>query len=363
MGTNNIPLLTRDGAFGNRCINDAAAARYIKTCKESYLDSIFNKEDFENLIEQDFEGDIIEPKYFVPIIPLLVINGSVGVSTGFAQKILPRNPTEVIKYIEGKLQNKKVRCDLSPYFVGYKGTIKHIEGSSYLICGNLNKITNIKYEIDEIPHDYDLNKYVKILDQLVENKKIRKYQDFSNGNVFKFTILLPQDSPYINDQESFIRDLKLNRPITENYTSIDDDNTIQEYQNIEQILDQYIDIRLKYYQKRKDTTMRNMLNQLKMLCSKYVFVKEIIEGNIEIKKKTYKQIEDQLVKNEKIVKINDSYDYLLRIPLYSITEEKYISLSKEIQDLGDQYKKLTNTSINDIWLKDLNVLKKQIGNL
>ena len=173
-GTNNLPLLARAGTFGNRCIPDAAAPRYIKTCKEKYVDDLFDPLDYENLIEQNFEGSKIEPKYFVPILPMIVINGSIGLSTGFAQKIFPHDPREVIKYIENKLNNKQVQCNLNPYFYGYTGTIKPGEElGSYYFCGVLKKITNVKYEITEIPPTYNLNSYIKILDQLVDEKKIK----------------------------------------------------------------------------------------------------------------------------------------------------------------------------------------------
>jgi len=84
VGTNNIPFIQRDGAFGTRHKPAAAAPRYIKTRKEDYLDKIYMKEDYPVLISQQFEGYNIEPRYFVPSIPMLLINGSEGLSTGFA---------------------------------------------------------------------------------------------------------------------------------------------------------------------------------------------------------------------------------------------------------------------------------------
>ena len=116
VGTNNIPLFQRKGNFGTRLIPEASADRYIFTCKEKYLDNIFNEEDNSNLISQIFEGDEIEPKFFIPIIPMLLVNGSLGLTTGFSQKILPRDPKELIKWIMCKLSGKKFTGKLLPYF-------------------------------------------------------------------------------------------------------------------------------------------------------------------------------------------------------------------------------------------------------
>ena len=115
-GSNNIPLLKREGAFGTRLIHAAAAGRYIFTCKEDYLDKIFKKEDEAVLIEQVFEGETIEPKYYVPILPMLLVNGSIGLTTGFTQKILQHNPKDLIAYIEAKLSGKTPKKTIKPWF-------------------------------------------------------------------------------------------------------------------------------------------------------------------------------------------------------------------------------------------------------
>ena len=123
VGANNIPFIKRDGNFGTRHKPAAAAPRYIKTRKEDYLDKLYMKDDYPILISQQFEGINIEPRYFMPIIPMLLINGSEGISSGFAQKILPRDPktiiSELTKILKGtkKLENVKLG---SPYWKGFK---------------------------------------------------------------------------------------------------------------------------------------------------------------------------------------------------------------------------------------------------
>ena len=124
-GSNNVPLLKREGSFGTRLIPAAAAGRYIFTCKEDYLDKIFRKEDEPILIEQMFEGEKIEPKFYVPVIPLLIINGNIGLTTGFSQRILQRNPLDAIAYIEAKLNGKDTsKIELKPWFRGFVGDVE-----------------------------------------------------------------------------------------------------------------------------------------------------------------------------------------------------------------------------------------------
>ena len=98
-GTNNLPLLFKKGNFGTRLSNEASASRYIFARKSDNLDTLFVKDDNSILVEQYFEGSKIEPKFYVPSLPILLINGSEGISSGFAQKILTRDVKEIKKYL------------------------------------------------------------------------------------------------------------------------------------------------------------------------------------------------------------------------------------------------------------------------
>ena len=117
-----------EGNFGSRFTQSSAAPRYIFSAGEEIFFKLFNLYDNNILKNQTFEGSKIEPVFYVPSLPLLLINGSEGLSTGFAQKILPRNPENIIKLLEYKLTGKKISKEeidklLVPYYKGFRGTI------------------------------------------------------------------------------------------------------------------------------------------------------------------------------------------------------------------------------------------------
>ena len=362
-GANNLPLLQREGAFGSRLIPEAAAPRYIFTCKESYLDKIFRSEDEKILIQQVFEGDVIEPKYYVPVIPLLVVNGSRGITTGFSQKILPRDIDEVINYLECKLTGKKFKGKLFPSFNGFKGNItkntSKDNNASFYIVGKYNKINANKIEITEVPIDYTLEMYLKELDKLEAAKKIKDYHDFSENSEFKIEVTFwrNQDQGLSIDSKNLLTELKLVDPVTENYTSMDENNKVIEYKSIFEIIDSYYDVRLQYYDKRKKYLIKTLTNKILESYSKYLFIKGVIEKSIIISNKSDEDITKQLEKIDKIIKIDDSYNYLLNMPMKSITKVHYEKLKEAIKAMKDELINLKNKKIEDMWLDDLSELK------
>lgn len=358
-GTNNIPLLKRKGAFGTRTIQDAAADRYIFTCMEDVITKIFMQEDTPNLQEQIFEGDVIEPKCYVPIIPMLLVNGAIGLTTGFSQKILSRDPKELIKWIKAKLSNKKFNGKLLPYFKGFKGSVVENENeSSYTILGAFQKVSGNKIEIYDVPIGYDLQSYLNALDKLVEQKKIKDYEDLSEGNDFHIIVTFWRNQGLDIDKCDIIQELKLSKSVTESYTSLNEDNKVVEYKNVEELLEAFYKVRYEYYQKRIDYQIKRITDTLILNASKYTFIKGIIDGTIVINNKSDDAIYSQLDKIDAIKRIDDSYSYLLNIPCSQLTKEKYQKLKEQIKEDKTKLQEAKKMTVEELWNHDLDELLK-----
>ena len=366
VGTNNIPLLKRKGNFGSRLIPEASADRYIFTCKEDYLDLIFNPDDNALLIQQEFEGSIIEPKYYVPIIPMLLVNGSLGLTTGFSQKILPRNPKELVKWIQCKLEGKKFTGKLLPYYKGFKGTIKQLEINMFEIIGKYEKIGSNRIEITDIPcgpgiSGYgSLNAYLSVLDKLVDEKKIKDYTDLSETNDYKIQVTFYRNQGLDIDTCDIIKELKLSKTVTECYTSLNENNKVVEYNTIFEILEDYYKVRFEYYEKRKSLQLEKLKETIIKDVSKYTFIKAVIDEEVNLKNKSYEQIEKQLLKIKNIVKINDSFDYLLNMSFASITKEHYLKLKEQLSQMKVKLNELKSIKAQDLWQSDLNKVSKYL---
>lgn len=347
-GTNNIPLLQKFGNFGTRCIQEASAPRYIFARGSDELFDLFK--DSEILEQQYFEGSRIEPKFYTPTLPMLLVNGSEGVSSGFAQKILPRNPENLKKYILEKLSGKEPSEELlNPYAKNFKGNFrKDVETpNKWYIEGVVEHVKNNEYLITEIPFTYDLKTYTNVLDDLVESKAIIRYSSESDGeNILRFRVTLPKG---VND--SLITRLKLYKIVNENYTAIDENLKVREFKSAKEIIDYYIYIKLKFLQKRKTYIIEKLNKDFKILENKLRFLKMYISKELSITDKSKSELEIELEK------LNfdkfDGYSYLISMPIYSLTTDKIKELEISIEKLKKEIETVTKTSIEQMWRKDL----------
>jgi len=343
-GTNNVPFLVPEGHFGDRLSSESAASRYIYTYMQPYIRDIYKEEDDAILEEQSFEGQKIEYKYYVPIVPMILINGSEGVSTGFAQKILPRNLRDIINYIKGK------KVKLNPFFKGFKGTIRAYE-NGWELLGKFERVGRTKIIISELPIGYELKSYLKVLNDLEERKIIRNFKDKSQNGEFLFELNVSSEFNKLDDEE-IIKKLKLSKKVAENFTSIDENNKIIEFKNEYELIDKYIEVRLDFYQKRKDYLLKNYKEEMDYLLDRTKFIKSIIDEKLIVNKRSKKDILEQC----KNLNIKYPEDHL-KMNLYNLTEEKIEELKLKIRELQKKFEGLKNKEPKEIWIEELNKIK------
>jgi len=357
-GSNNIPLLTREGNFGTRFEPEASANRYIFTAQEKIFDKLFNKEDNAVLIQQEFEGTNIEPRFFVPTLPLILINGSEGIATGFAQKVLPRNPEVIKEYIKVYLRNEEAYANdvpifetpaLTPWYNGFNGIIENGEkNNQYIIKGTFERTSGTRLTITELPIGYNLTSYTKVLDDLEDKKVIRSYTDLSVEDTFKFEIVMDSKS-LKNDDEWVLNRLKLTKSVTENFTVMDENNRVVVYDCPEKVINHYIRVKLEYLEKRKQYLIQKTKEDLLILASKYLFIKGVTDGEIIINKKKKQEIVSQIEPIQKIIIVEGDYNYLLNMPIYSLTEEKMEDLLTKIRVSNTALKEIQDEEITTTW--------------
>jgi len=347
-GANNVNLLIGDGNFGKRFVQEASASRYISAKLNPIMREIFVKDDDDILEHQVFEGDPIEPKFYVPVLPLLAINGSEGMSVGFAQKILPRNPLDIIEYLVG---NKKT---LVPWFKGFKGTIVSGENENqWAIKGAFERISRTQLMVTELPVGYDLKGYVGILDGLVEKRDIKEYEDLSDDDIFKFQIAVTREFSDLSDDE-IMEKLKLVKRVSENYTAVDIDNRVKTFDNIYQIIDYWTNIRLEYNDKRKDRILLELNKQKDITEAKAKFIGAVINNRITINKKSKSDIETQITEYDQT--LVPYIPTLMGMPLWSLTVEKIQELQEAFNQIKTQIthtEKLTNKKMMQQDIKDI----------
>ncbi|QAU04514.1 DNA topoisomerase II [Vibrio phage Va1] len=353
-GANNLPLLQKSGNFGTRFHNEASASRYIHTYGKDVFFELFKKDDIDILKQQYFEGQRIEPMFFVPSLPMILINGSDGVSSGFAQKILPRNPDKIKQYLTQRLQGKGSYYKFEPYFNGFNGVIEQGENpSQWKIKGVVKRKSINKVEILEVPIGYELKGYLKVLDTLEEKKVIQSYRDKSEDDIFKFEVSIPSKELKEWSDEELLQKLKLVKTVTENYTVIDENNKIQVYNSPQEIMDKYIDVKMEYMKLRKENNLARLQEHILFDQSKYKFIEMIVNDELIVNKRKKTDIEKDLHKVDEILDRNGSYDYLLNMSISTLTDERMKQLENNIKENQKRLKELNQKTLEKLWLEDL----------
>ena len=353
VGSNNLSLLQKKGNFGTRFAQESSASRYIFTYGSDNFFNLFRKEDNNILVRQFFEGQEIEPVFYVPNLPVLLINGSEGVSSGFAQKILPRDPKAIKDYIISSFNNDSLP-QLPPFYKGFKGTIEQGETpAQWLIKGTFEKISNSKVLITEVPIGYDLKSYISVLDELEDKKVIVSYKDKSEDDNFSFEVNIGIKALSELDDETILTKLKLIKKVSENYTCMNEYNKIEVFKDVYEIIDRYIIVKMKYFELRKEYLLKTIEEQIKSDFSRYTFIKSIVEEKLIISKRKKSEIELDLANIAGIIKKDDSYDYLLNMNLLSLTEERMQKLESDIRTNKEKLDSLKIKDVKDIWKEEI----------
>jgi DNA topoisomerase-2 len=354
---NNAPLLEEDGQFGSLRSPQAGAPRYIGTKLSPYFKLIYK--DFELLEFKEEEGEQIEPKYFLPIIPTVLINGGSGIAVGFASNILNRDIKEIIDVCVKYLNGKKITTT-KPSLNGFTGTYTQDSENNkkWYIRGKFERLNSSTVKITELPPSMTYEKYEETLDKLVENKSIVSYEDNCKDNI-DYTIKFTRVGLESLTDDMLFNLLKLVESETENFNTLDENGKLKIFESSEDIILYFVDFRLKYYQTRKNHLLNKLQHELKVLGNRGKFIKAILDGKIIVNNKPKEEIITQ-IETFSIDQIDGSYDYLLRMPIYSLTKEMFEKLKEEFAAKKEEIEKLKSIDPKDMYLEDLNDLRKKI---
>ena len=349
---NNVPLLEGDGNFGSAFINEAAATRYIFARMNPILKQLFVKDDFVNLEHQNFEGAKIEPRYYVPTLPMLAINGSDGVSIGYAQKILPRDPKQIVKWVQQRAEGARITANLKPHWNGMKCTVVKGENEGqWEVHGSFTRKTKHRITIDALPVGYTLKQYQAVLDKLVDDKVIKDYEDFSDNDEFEFEIQVDRQFGERTD-EWIMTKLKLIKKMTENYTCIDENNKIVIFNNIKELLEAWYTKRIEYNDLRKQHLLASMQEEMDYTNARAKFIQGVVEEAIELRNAKENDIIHQAETYDAILK--DRVKGFLGLPMRSLTTEEIAKLKAKAKELKKEISEYSKKTFETILLEDLN---------
>ena len=389
VGSNNIELLVPNGQFGTRLQGgkDASAPRYIWTVMHELTSIIFNQDDNPLLTYNEDDGMKVEPKWYVPIIPMILVNGTEGIGTGFSTKVPSHNPLDLVENLIRLMDNKKLK-EMKPWYRGFKGEvifkdINEYGNYIYINKGKYERINGTTVEVTELPigtwtdnyRDYlETLIYEKTGDQKLKSKQcLVNFQSFYTESNVKFVLKFRKNElDTLIENKTLELKLKLYDQRNSSYTNIhlyNSKGTISKYNSAEQILKEFYLIRLAYYIKRKEYLLKKLKRELDIYASKRRFIKEFINKDINIinieDEIIYKQLEERnypkFPTNSKKIEYKEeelSYDYLLSMYIRTFTKKKMEELKKLHDDKEAEYNELQTKTEKMLWKEDLDKFKK-----
>ncbi len=353
---NNAALLEEDGQYGSLRSPQPGAPRYIGTKLNENFKLLYK--DFELLNYKEEEGEIIEPEFFLPIIPTILLNGSSGIAVGFASNILNRNVDQLIESCTKILTGKKIKS-IKPSLNEFTGEYTQDEENSkrWVIRGRFERVNTSTVRITELPPSMTYEKYEEHLDKLCDNKDIVSYDDNCRDNI-DYTIKFTRSDLSELDDTKLIKLLKLEESSTEIFSTLDEFGKLKIFETAEEIVEYFVNFRLTYYHKRKEFFLDRMDKELKILSNRGRFIKAILDVKLKINNVAKLQIISQ-IEEMGLEKIDDSFDYLLRMPIYSLTKELFDKLKSDFISKKEEIKRLEETNPKDMYIDDLSELKKK----
>lgn len=403
VGSNNINLLYPDGNFGSRLLagKDAASPRYIFTRLSNITQHIFNKNDAPLLNYLNDDGIKIEPEWFMPVLPMVLVNGCEGIGTGYSTYIPPYNPKDIIANLLRLLEDKQT-LKMMPYYHNFNGILEEVEEGSYITKGKWERTGDTQIKITELPVGSWVTTYKEFLESLIETtssnsktntksttKKSKsrniqlkdvknKTRDENNDICFIIDFKFSEDLDELINTNTLEKYFKLTKLFnTNNMYLFNDELILSKYNNVNDIILDFYDIRLEYYNLRKEYLVKRLTKELLILNSKVRFINEYIDGTLDINRKTKDYIvslleqrnfpkitDDNLTSNDNELQNNlsdqtentesqGSYDYLIRMQLVSLSSEKIVELERQRDNKSQELSHLQSKSNKDLWKDDL----------
>lgn len=367
-------IVTHNSRLANG--HDHASERYIFTLLTKITKTIFNPDDNKILEYLDDDGTIVEPLFYIPILPMILVNGTRGIGTGFSSTVLSYNPFDIVSYLKHKIgdNGEEYIFPISPYYEGFNGSIIPLDevGKSFMFKGNYTVISDEKIHITELPVGYSTDKFRELIEEFREatdadGKKIipliKEFKDNSTDVIIDILITFQKEqlAELLNVSHpknptgcnNFEKKMKLyTTESTGNMHLFNEEDKLVYYEKVEDIIDAFYGVRLEYYQKRKDYIIDELEKVLVVLRNKVKYIESILDESIDLRHKNNDAINAMMEENG-FDKIDDDFEYLINLPMKSVSIENVDKLTNLYNSKSQELELIKNKTVKQSWSEEL----------
>ncbi|XP_009700105.1 PREDICTED: DNA topoisomerase 2-alpha, partial [Cariama cristata] len=394
VGSNNLNLLQPIGQFGTRLHGgkDSASPRYIFTMLSPLARLLFPPTD-DNILRFLYDDNQrVEPEWYMPIIPMVLINGAEGIGTGWSCKIPNFDIREVVNNIR-RLMDGEELLPMLPSYKNFKGTIDELGPNQYVISGEVSILDSTTIEITELPVRTWTQTYKEqVLEPMLNGTEktpplITDYKEYHTDTTVKFVVKMTEEKLAEAEAVGLHKVFKLQTNLTCNSMVLFDHvGFLKKYDSPQDILKEFFELRLRYYNLRKEWLIGMLGAESAKLSNQARFILEKIDGKIVIENKPKKELIQVLIKrgyesdpvkawkdsqnkeeeeeeeesDESAAATGPDFNYLLNMPLWYLTKEKKDELCKQRDNKEKELENLKSKSPSDLWKEDLAVFVEEL---
>ncbi|XP_062298175.1 DNA topoisomerase 2-alpha [Scomber scombrus] len=396
VGSNNMNLLQPQGQFGTRLHGgkDYASPRYIFTMLSPLARLVFPSID-DNLLKYNYDDNQrVEPEWYMPIIPTVLVNGSEGIGTGWASKIPNFDIREIVSNIH-RMLNGDEALPMLPNYKGFRGTIEQLLDNQYVNSGEVAIIDDTTIEISELPVRTWTQTYKEnVLEPMLNGTEkvpplITDYKEYHTDSTVRFVVKMAPEKLREAEAAGLHKVFKLQNSLTCNSMVLFDHvGSLKKYESVQDILKDFFELRMKYYVLRKDWLVGMLGAESAKLSNQARFILEKIEGTLVIENKPKKELirmlqemgydsdpvkvwkqaqeknevetEDGEVEEAEEDNSGPDYNYLLSMPMWFLTKEKKEELCKQRDAKLTELNTLKKKIPSDLWREDLAAFSEEL---
>jgi DNA topoisomerase-2 len=336
VGSNNVPLLLPIGQFGTRRLggDDTASARYIFTRISPVAPVAFPPEDLPLAPQQEDEGQAIEPRYLLPAIPWILVNGASGIATGFSTTIPPHDPRAVLAAVRAAVAGTEPGAALEMHVAGFTGAIR-ADPARYTTDATVHAHANGRsHVVVELPVGVWTEAYKETLERLVEAKKARSFVDESNDTAVRFVVA-----------GSSATALRVSRHVSRrNMHALDADGALRLWSSAEEIVAYFVAHRAPFYARRHEARSAKLEAEIDRRVRTLRVCERVASGDVSV-----------FGPDE-----SDPGD-ALDVPLRACTPARIRAAAAQIASLRDDLERHRASSPTDAWVADLDALDRELA--
>lgn len=343
--SNNCPVFTGHGNFGSRLVPEAAAPRYIYVSLAPDFKKFFIDDE---VAPPSLDQDNPEPAHYLPVIPWVLVNGISGIAVGFKTEILPRSVESLIaataECLKAPQKFLAAAKPIPPVFKDFSGAVTHLGANQWKTSGIISYSGRNTYTISELPVGFDRESYVNFLNTLIDRDAIRDYDDNCSKSGFGFTIKVSAQQKVLIDTDP-LKYFKLERTHTEILTTIGHDGKLKIFDTIAQLIHYFVEYRTTKFGDKIKYDIDRCSSEKDELELKIKFITAVIDGRVDFKKLTKRQLLDWIAAN---ISTADCAKRFVNIPLYECTADEVQKLQSKVIDRDTELaslQKLTPTAL------------------